>query len=87
MTLQQAESFVTKEVMYHNLTGILSNVRAIADGRMILGYTDTGIVINIVLYKAKNEKDEWQDIEELVKPEPPALPAEPEHRRHKVANG
>ena len=68
MELEQAEKFLTKEVMYHNLTGILNHVSAIsigADKKMILGYTDTGIVINIVLYKVKNEKGEWIDIDNV----------------------
>jgi hypothetical protein len=67
MTLQEAERFVGKEVNYMNLTGVLQRVSELNNTQMILGYTDNGIVINIVLYRCKDEKGDWVDIEQLPK--------------------
>ena len=69
MTLQEAERFVGKEVSYMNLTGVLQRVSELNyhTQQMILGYTDNGIVINIVLYRCKDEKGDWVDIEQLPK--------------------
>jgi hypothetical protein len=65
MNLKEAEKFVGKEVSYANLTGILQKVRQLTENtpEMILGYTDNGLVINIVLYRYKDENGNWVDIE------------------------
>jgi len=68
MTLQEAERFIGKEVSYMNLTGVLQRVSELNNTQnMILGYTDSGIVINIVLYRCKDKKGNWVDIEQLPK--------------------
>ena len=62
MTIDDAKKLIGKEVQYQAHVGILNRVAQL-EGGMIIGATDTGMVINIVLYKIQNEKGEWISIE------------------------
>lgn len=65
MNLKEAEKFIGKEVSYANQTGFLQKVRQLTENtpEIILGYTDNGLVINIVLYKYKDDNGNWVEIE------------------------
>jgi hypothetical protein len=62
MTIQLAQAYVGKDVKYMNIEGRLDKVREISNSNMILGYTDNGIVINVLLYKYKDAEGNWKDI-------------------------
>lgn len=63
MTLETAQKYIGKEVSYMNITGVLQRVNQVNGGNLVVGATDTGLVINMVLYKYKDEHGNWKPIE------------------------
>lgn len=63
MTLEKAQKYIGKEVSYMNITGVLQRVNQINGGNMVVGATDTGLVVNMVLYKYKDEHGSWKPVE------------------------
>lgn len=62
--LEEAKKYIGKEVMYSNIIGILQKVNEIgSEEKMIIGYTDNGLCINIILFKCKDEDGSWKDID------------------------
>jgi len=63
MTFEDAQKLIGKEVMYMNVVGKLKAVRSIEDGRIIVGETEEKMIINIILYKVKDENGNWKNID------------------------
>jgi len=65
VTLERAEKFIGKEVMFQNHTSKLIRVTRLYDdnkGGMIIGETDNGMIMNIDLLKTLDVNDKWKYI-------------------------
>jgi hypothetical protein len=62
MTLEDAQKLIGKEVIYMNVVGKLKAVRSIENGRIIVGETEEKMIINMILFKVKDDEGNWKDI-------------------------
>jgi hypothetical protein len=63
MTLEDAQKLIGKEVMYMDVVGKLKAARSIEDGRIIVGETEEKMIINIILFKIKDDEGNWKSID------------------------
>jgi hypothetical protein len=63
VTIEEAKKFVGREVFYQGHSSVITNVREIQDGRMILAYTNKNWVLNIEILRYKDENGNLKSID------------------------